>query len=126
MYEERADLLQSANQHLQRRVFVSTEDPAVVDHFVQNQGWQTQYVNVTRYNNTQTSPFQHAQSIGVDNEVLNSLLNLQLALECDGWVGTITSNWGRLIEELRSTVGCKAHMPYIDAAMGTSISDYNW
>ena len=27
------------------------------------------------------------------NEMVDSLLNLDLALRCDAWVGTLTSNW---------------------------------
>ena len=39
---------------------------------------------------------------------------LQLAVECDAWVCTLGSNWCGVIDELRSTVAGKAHMPFVD------------
>ena len=43
----------------------------------------------------------YAKERGPAAEYLDSLLNLELALECGAWVGTLTSNWCRLIDELR-------------------------
>ena len=40
-------------------------------------------------------------------------MNLELALEADAWVCTLSSNWCRLIDELRMTVGMKASKPYL-------------
>jgi hypothetical protein len=51
----------------------------------------------------------------VADEVLNRMMNLDLALDCDAWVTTLSSNRGRLIEELRSTSRCKANGIYRDA-----------
>ncbi len=53
-------------------------------------------------------------------------VNLDLALGCDGWVGTATSNWVRLIDELRSTVRCKAHKLYRDAQQGDPPTNLEW
>ena len=39
--------------------------------------------------------------------VLMDLLNLELSLKMDGWIGTRRSNWSRLIDEMRRTVGRK-------------------
>ena len=33
------------------------------------------------------------------------LLNLEYAVKCDAFVGTLASNWCRLVDELRTTVG---------------------
>ena len=33
------------------------------------------------------------------------LLNLEFAIKCDAYVGTLASNWCRLVDELRATVG---------------------
>ena len=33
------------------------------------------------------------------------LLNLEYAIKCDAYVGTLASNWCRLVDELRATVG---------------------
>ena len=43
----------------------------------------------------------YAKERGPAAEYLDSLLNLEVALECGAWVGTLTSNWCRLIDELR-------------------------
>lgn len=58
---------------------------------------------------------QYANDIGPTREALNSFLNLRLALECEAWVATLSSNWGRLIDELRNTVSCGANHIYLDA-----------
>lgn len=58
--------------------------------------------------------------------MLNSLLHLDLALQCDSFVGTLSSNWCRLIDELRSTVRCKAHVPYLDAQQDSLPYDVDW
>ena len=41
-------------------------------------------------------------------EYLSMLLNLQLSTQCDAWVCTLASNWCRLMDELRVTIGGKA------------------
>ena len=56
----------------------------------------------------------HAMKIGVDVEYIDSLVSLDLSLQCDGFVAAMVSNWGRLINELRSTVRCKADQPFYD------------
>ena len=38
-------------------------------------------------------------------EYTSMLLNLEYALKCDAFVGTLASNWCRLVDELRATVG---------------------
>lgn len=60
------------------------------------------------------STHDYMKEHGFHEEVLDGLLNLDLALQCDGFVSSFASNWARLIEELRSTVRCKANSAYID------------
>ena len=55
---------------------------------------------------------------GVVNEVLNALLNLELALEADAWVLTLSSNWCRLIDALRMTVAGKTDGIVMDLSAG--------
>ncbi|PNW74889.1 hypothetical protein CHLRE_12g505900v5 [Chlamydomonas reinhardtii] len=50
----------------------------------------------------------------VYESMLNTLLELDLALECSGFVGSIDSHWVRLVDEMRSVVRCSADAPYID------------
>jgi hypothetical protein len=60
---------------------------------------------------------------------LNSLLALDLAARCDGYVASIYSNWARLIDELRSTVRCKGGAAYLDLHYNGEDAekiDFNW
>lgn len=66
---------------------------------------------------------EYAERMGPTIEALNSLAGLDLSLQCDAFIGTQSSNWGRLIDELRGTVGCAADRIYLDAAMGDPPSD---
>jgi len=84
-----------------------------------------QVTNVTREASVM-STLAHAAKIGPYEEMLNSLVSLDLALQCDGFVGTLSSNWCRLIDELRATVRCKAHAPYLDAQQEKLPYDVDW
>lgn len=53
-------------------------------------------------------------------EMLDCLVTLDLQLSCDGFVASFSSNWARLIQELRSTVRCKAHKVFLDVG-GTEL-----
>merc|ERR1719277_1878157 len=50
-----------------------------------------------------------AKKMGPKQTVMESLLNMQLLLESDALVCTWTSNWCRLVDELRMTVAMKAN-----------------
>lgn len=99
----------AAERHLgggSRAGFLSTEDPEVVDDARYNhREWHMRYVSVRRDN---LPPMERANLLGGATEMLLSLLQLFVALECDAWVCTRESNWCRLIDELRSTVAGKA------------------
>ncbi len=126
-YVARAQELYAYDGHLQRIIFLSTEDPNSIDYFKQlyHSNWTVLSMQLARPTGV-VSPVEFACNIGPDEEMLNSLVNLDLALECSAWVGTINSNWNRLIEELQSTVRCKAQRPYVDAHVGWKIVDYDW
>ena len=118
MFHRAAEMLYCAGSKahgLNRSVFLSTEDPGAVAYFDQLSMWNTSYTDVPRKPDWQKSTVEYAQEIGPANEMLNGLINLDLALQCEGWVGTLSSNWCRLIDELRSTVRCKADGLYVDA-----------
>ena len=38
------------------------------------------------------------------------LLNLEYSLKCDAFIGTLASNWCRLVDEMRCTVGTYVHI----------------
>lgn len=111
---------------LKRKIFLSTEDAATVNFFSKVKKWNTRWTNVSRVSDSTISPTSFAARIGWNEEFLNILLSLQLALECDAWVGQISSNWCRLIDELRSTSRCKHDHLYYDVWSGTTITDYDW
>uniref|UniRef100_A0A7S2WTA9 Uncharacterized protein n=1 Tax=Rhizochromulina marina TaxID=1034831 RepID=A0A7S2WTA9_9STRA len=100
-----------------RQLFVSTEDPAVISraqHYASlppDQAWDVSFVDVERSNLPLSGLIS---TFGGVNEMLNGLLNLQLAVNCDAWVMTIASNWCILIDELRATVAQKASHPLVD------------
>jgi hypothetical protein len=47
-----------------------------------------------------------------------------MALECDAWVGTLRSNWNRLLFELRCVWVPKCGLPFIE--VGDPPVDYDW
>ena len=46
----------------------------------------------------------------VRTEYLSMLLNLEYSLKCDAFIGTLASNWCRLVDEMRATVGTYVHI----------------
>ncbi len=107
--------LPSRGQALHKQLFISTEDMSVLDYFRNWTSWDVQWANTSNFKpDTSVSSMTYARQLGPDIDMVSSLLNLQLALECGAWVGTLSSNWCRLIDELRSTVACKADMPFLD------------
>ena len=103
--------MSKSHSRLYKRIFLSTEDPATVSHFNQLTDWHIQYTDVNRSNHNMGAPFLVPDP---SEEFLNSLLNLDLATQCDGFVCTLGSMWCTLIDRLRSTVRCKASSPYVD------------
>ena len=96
---------------LSRSIFLSTEDQATADFFQRLPDWDVTFTQVQRYTDRDVSPMAFAERIGRSNEMLNSLTSLDIALQCDAFVVTLSSNWCRLIDELRATVRCKADHP---------------
>jgi len=124
-YEEEASLLQVGNPGLDRHIFLSTEDEGIVRYWVDNTTWEVEYANTARKPDTTKSTVAYARELGPPTEMLQSLVNLELALETNAWVGTLSSNWCRLIDELKATILCKAHYPYVDPAqVGAREFDY--
>jgi hypothetical protein len=120
------ELLEKFPDIATRNIFLSTEDPNSVQFFAKVTNWNVSWTNVSRVDDSTISPMDYAERIGWTEEYLNSLLSLELALECDAFVGMYSSNWNRLINELRSTVRCKSHFPYVDVHQGWYINDCGW
>lgn len=123
-------LMKRNRRGLKRRIFLSTDDPISVKFFAGLSNWTVEYTNVSRdaYMDRTVGPEDFAAKIGWDEEFLNSLLSLQLATECDGFVGAMYSNWNRLIDELRSTVRCKYDVVsmFVDVNQGFNVTNFGW
>ena len=78
-------------------IFVSTEDPVVVEDALKEFGARALVVPYSRSN----PPSLSAHMAGGANETLHGLLNLWVSLEATYFVGQLGSNWNRLIDELR-------------------------
>ena len=120
-------------ERLRQQIFLSTEDSQTVAAFNARVDWDVQSVSLMRAPSADhdMTPLEQTREIMQTlmdpyEDMLNSLLNLDLALQCDAFVGTLSSNWCRLIDELRSTVWCKAHVPYADAQQESPPYDVNW
>ena len=110
---------------LTHNIYLSTEDEETVRSFQQFTGWNVSYTHVQRFTDPELSPLNIAGRIGRANEMINSLVSLDLALQCDAFVMTLSSNWCRLIDELRATVRCKADRPFLDAQQDNTMADYD-
>jgi hypothetical protein len=113
-------------------VFVSTEDPSVIDDALalaaRSPGeWRVLHVPHARDNAATLTAAERGAG-----ETLNSLLNLLVALEATHFVGQLGSNWCRLMDELRRVwVGARPACctPYIEVGCDADecpASTLNW
>jgi len=107
-----ATALQQVDPRL-TRLFVSTESSEAIEQAKRLQGWNATFLDVDRASGDRYEQVKHGE-IRPDEEMLNSLLNLQLALESDAFVCNRYSNWCGLIDSLRLTAGRKADRPLLD------------
>jgi hypothetical protein len=106
--------------------FMSTEDPsAVEDMQAMNNSWRYMWWDVPRLNSN--GPEQLVL-INMKRGELTMVWWLQLfiALEADGWVGTRGSNWNRLIDELRCIWVPKCQNVFVEVGDAISWLDYSW
>ena len=118
-------------------MFFSSEDPDVLreaQQWAQESGWRLLYTDVI---DRSKSPARLAteHKNGSEEEYLAMILNLEYALRCNAWVCTLASNFCRVIDELRATVGGKAHFPFADLSsetcssppcIGKGINSFDW
>ena len=111
-----------------RHIFVSTEDKGSLDYvvsaFANVENVQVSYATVPRHSST-SSPMEIAKQVGPHNEVFNSLLNLRLSVQAHSVMGIFRSNWVRLINELRSTIGCHSNGLMIDPSEPDWLNGYS-
>ncbi|KAJ9529506.1 hypothetical protein QJQ45_013858 [Haematococcus lacustris] len=109
------------------RIFLATEDVGVHSYFLANASVPVFAANVMRYNeDIGYSPMDHARRIGPDVEFINALMSLEITMTGDAFVFAMVSNWGRLINEMRSTVQCKADSDFFDPEQPNGITRLNW
>lgn len=114
---------------LRRAIFLSTQDSSSLHHFQANASWAVHAVKQDRWHESTHGDFnsswpQHARDHGPLNHVLHALVDITFALQCDGWVLTLSSNFGKVIDMLRSTVACKAGGLFVDAVQGGRPTDF--
>ena len=54
------------------------------------------------------------------------IMQLMISLESDAVIGTLGSNWNRLIAELRCVWLPKCSTPYVEVGPRQDWKDYNW
>ena len=114
-------------------LFVSSEEPSVfaeVEMWARARNWRVLYTNL--FNRSAVSArldfdtlqdlFKNKTAVHHELEYLSMIVNLDYALRCDGWVCTLASNFCRLIDELRATVGGKINNPFADLSWETCSS----
>ncbi|PNH04725.1 hypothetical protein TSOC_009049 [Tetrabaena socialis] len=111
----------AAGAPLQRTIFLSTEDTVTLSVFKSWANWTVLHTDVPRHHE-KISPMKFASKMGIGEVVLNDLVSLELALQCDAWVGSLSSNWVRLIHELRATTRCKADNLFFDSRFGLNFT----
>ncbi|CAI5470064.1 unnamed protein product [Closterium sp. Yama58-4] len=101
----------AAAQHMRRNapnlnhIWLSTEMQSVVEEAKeQHRDWTFLFTQNPRQEGTMTM-HEYEAAVGADVLVGLSFINLIIASQCDYFVGTLGSNWNRLIDELRCTNG---------------------
>jgi len=122
-YLEAASALQNSMAlELVQQGFVSTEDPSALSELNDALSakpatygrWVLHYSNLPRINSNGHQQLDVFTSIPRARLTQLWLLQLLLALECDAWIGTRSSNWNRMIDELRCIWVPKCSMPYVE------------
>lgn len=121
-YLDAADTLCSKHGFA-KNIILSTDDEMVIEEIEQNpkarRGYTFYYTSFTRINDW-GSPIQTAHKAGVVGFIINSFANLILGTHpcIKGFVQTTSSNWNRLINEIRKTDGHRHNAPSIDLEYG--------
>ncbi|CAE6949827.1 Fut8 [Symbiodinium natans] len=118
--------LQLPRLRASQRLYLGSDDPAVLEEasrtFNRCPGCLV-YMNVSRL--SKRRPLMEVQKrLGAKQMVIESLLNLQLLMESDALVCTWTSNWCRLVDELRMTVAQKAN--HLSLEVNKRCPRFNW
>eukprot|EP00439_Symbiodinium_sp_Y106_P052106 s3794_g6.t5 len=118
-----------AGTYSERKMFLSTEDQPTVEKALKlcsaDPPWHVTWTKVNRSSNHK-DPWMHLGSQeAARQEVLIAFTNLELALEADAWVCALSSNWCRLIDELRMTTAMWCHTALVVALLTTWASSFD-
>lgn len=103
------------------RIYLGSDDPDVLEEA--KSSLDMIYVNVSRL--SKRMPLMKvSEKLGAKQVVMESLLNLQLLMESDAFICTWTSNWCRLVDEMRMTVAMKA--TYLSLEVNKHCPRFNW
>jgi len=96
--------------------FVSTEDQLALDRVRDQLTRPVWFVRGKRLarEERETALTELARQGDASGMFVDAWLNLLLAIQCDAYIGTLSSTWNRMLDALRSTVGCKAQAKYYD------------
>ncbi|CAF1542432.1 unnamed protein product [Adineta ricciae] len=137
-YVEEAEWFAKQNPNSYHKLaFLSSEDPSIFDEAKQitsvtfdygltspNENWIWYMSKIKRLN---TGPVQQLRVFQSRSDAtLSWLLQLFMALECDGFVGTLNSNWNRIIDELRCIWTDKCMQPYLEVGDVVDWANYHW
>jgi hypothetical protein len=108
----------------QKVLFFGTEDNGVIRDLQiwgEIHGWRILYTNLfdrdsvsSHLSFTENIHLNPSMNWHHEYEYLSMLLNLQYILKCNAFVCTMSSNYCRIVDELRATVASKANLHYFD------------
>jgi len=112
-------------------IFLSSDDNEAIQssrNKLEAMGYSVIYSKIPRWQNG-----NHIEMMDTDEHIrkhrqdfaMYHLLELQMSLEADGWIGTRASNWNRMIDELRCIWVSKCEMPFVEVG-DTHGDNYNW
>lgn len=93
-YEAVTKRLRQTDPALTNQLFLSTEDPVTIQYYSNTTNssaaasWRTSYTELE-------NDSYDGVDYGLSAEVIKCLLNLDLAMQCDGYVASVYSNWAR-------------------------------
>ncbi|KAJ3149650.1 hypothetical protein HDU89_003703 [Geranomyces variabilis] len=125
---------------MQNRLFVSSEDPEVIVAARSIPGQRRGppdaapitgptadvVVFTTDIPRLNTGPLKQIAEFGRSRMTIFWLLQLTMALECDGFYGTRGSNWNRLIDELRCVWIDRCGGTYFEVGLDKDWVNYEW
>jgi len=102
-----------------RHLFVVTGDPRVIDDLRSEKYSGSWAFHWLKENLTGKGFYFQSDEVSA-SRVLKDLTTLRISSRCRSFIGTIESNWSRLIQELRDTVGLRNGFLMFDLSNGCS------